>query len=178
MSAVDDNPRPAKRVRLYNDSRNLNADAEPPPSSLSTLTESPASFHSSPARPPVSHPASSSCDNTASDSPTKGSKTNKINLKVLPPAALLSSIPGLLIHPPNHKYYVLSLQLSLNALRRCLSLQALSPELECRAWTGLAEVGMRVVSGGFSQSSSEEHGWARGVEAEVCLNESAQRYLS
>ena len=170
MSAVDDNPRPAKRVRLYNDSRNLNADAEPPPSSLSTLTESPASFHSSPARPLLFH--------SASDSPAKGAKTNKMSLKVLPPAALLSSLPGLLIHPPNHKYYVLSLQLSLNALRRCLSLQALSPELECRAWTGLAEVGMRVVSGGFSQSSSEEHGWARGVEAEVCLNESAQRYLS
>ncbi len=46
-----------------------------------------------------------------------------------------------------------------------MALPALSPEIECRAWTGLAEIGMRVISGGMSQS--EEHVWAKGIESEV-----------
>ena len=57
--------------------------------------------------------------------------------------------------------------LSLTALRKCLTLPALSPEIECRAWTGLAEIGMKVISGGLSQS--EDHPWASGIEAEVRL---------
>lgn len=85
--------------------------------------------------------------------------------KLLSPAVLLVSLPGLLAHPPNHKYYVPSLMLSLAALRKCLTLSALSPEIECRAWTGLAEIGMKVISGGLSQS--EDHPWADGIESEV-----------
>lgn len=88
-------------------------------------------------------------------------------LKSVSPAVLLVSLPGLLAHPPNHKYYMPSLMLSLTALRKCLTLPALSPEIECRAWTGLAEIGMKVISGGLSQS--EDHPWANGIEAEVCL---------
>ncbi|CDO77305.1 hypothetical protein BN946_scf184753.g55 [Trametes cinnabarina] len=87
------------------------------------------------------------------------------DLKPLPPAVLLVSLPSILAHPPNHKYYVHSLVLSLSALRRCLAMPALLPDIECRAWTGLAELGMRVIAGGFSQS--EEHVWARGIESEV-----------
>ncbi|KAH9830402.1 uncharacterized protein C8Q71DRAFT_785481 [Rhodofomes roseus] len=86
-------------------------------------------------------------------------------LRPLPPAVLLVSLPALLAHPPNHKYYIPSLVLSLTALRKCLTLQGLSPEIECRAWTGLAEVGMKVISGGLSQD--EGHPWAQGIEAEV-----------
>lgn len=88
-------------------------------------------------------------------------------MKSVSPAVLLVSLPGLLAHPPNHKYYVPSLMLSLAALRKCLTLSALSPEIECRAWTGLAEIGMKVISGGLSQS--EDHPWANGIEAEVRL---------
>lgn len=88
-------------------------------------------------------------------------------LRPLPPAVLLVSLPGLLAQPPNHHLYPASLNLSLRALRRCLSLPALSPEIECRAWTGLAEIGMRVIGGGFSQH--EEHQWAHGIESEVCV---------
>ncbi|OSD01133.1 hypothetical protein PYCCODRAFT_1468829 [Trametes coccinea BRFM310] len=87
------------------------------------------------------------------------------DLKPLPPAVLLVSLPSILAHPPNHKYYVHSLVLSLKALRKCLSLPALLPDIECRAWTGLAELGMRVIAGGFSQS--QEHPWANGIESEV-----------
>ncbi|KZT02078.1 uncharacterized protein LAESUDRAFT_662657 [Laetiporus sulphureus 93-53] len=83
----------------------------------------------------------------------------------LPPAVLLVSLPALLAQPPNHRFYLQSLTLSLSALRICLSMPALSPEIECRAWTGLAEIGMKVIGGGLSQN--EEHMWAHGIEAEV-----------
>ncbi|KAH9926501.1 uncharacterized protein B0H18DRAFT_1006448 [Fomitopsis serialis] len=86
-------------------------------------------------------------------------------LRPLPPAVLLISLPALLAHPPNHKYYIPSLVLSLTALRKCLTLSGLSPEIECRAWTGLAEIGMKVISGGLSQS--EDCPWALGIETEV-----------
>ena len=41
----------------------------------------------------------------------------------------------------------------------------LTPEMECRAWTGLAEAGMRVVGGGFCEpgGGALEHGRAKGV---------------
>ena len=86
-------------------------------------------------------------------------------LTPLSPSALLLSLPRFRFLPPTHKHHPHSLHLSLLALRRCLALGpgALTPEAECRAWTGLAEVGMRVVGGGFC----EEEGWAKGVEGEV-----------
>ncbi|KAH9942974.1 hypothetical protein B0H21DRAFT_749241 [Amylocystis lapponica] len=87
------------------------------------------------------------------------------NFTPLPPAVLLVSLPSLLVHPPNHPAYVNSLCLSLTSLRRCLALGSLPPEIECRAWTGLAELGMKVISGGFSQSA--DYPWARGIESEV-----------
>ena len=86
-------------------------------------------------------------------------------LKPLPPAVLLVSLPALLAHPPTHKYYIQSICLSLCALKKCLTIPALSPEIECRAWTGLAEVGMRVIAGGLHEN--EDSPWARGIEVEV-----------
>lgn len=47
----------------------------------------------------------------------------------------------------------------------CLELKTLTPDVECRAWTGLAEVGLRVINSGFTASG--EHAWANGLEAEV-----------
>lgn len=84
-----------------------------------------------------------------------------------PPAILLLSLPGLLVHPPNHRYHVPYLFLSLRALRRCVAIEALDPGVECRAWAALAEVGMQVIEGGFSESGLAEYGWASGVEIEV-----------
>ncbi|CAL1693812.1 unnamed protein product [Somion occarium] len=98
-------------------------------------------------------------------SASTSSMTPSSSLRTVPPPVLLVSLPGLVAHPPNHRYYVLSLQISLDALRKCLCLSALSPEIECRAWTGLAELGMRVIASGFSES--EDHLWAKGIEIEV-----------
>ncbi|KAH8099856.1 hypothetical protein BXZ70DRAFT_1008833 [Cristinia sonorae] len=77
------------------------------------------------------------------------SPSTPVKLRVLQPPALLASLPGLLLaHPPNHKSYVLSLNLSLNALRKCLSMPALVAGVGMsQAWMGLAEIGMRVHRG-------------------------------
>ncbi|KAF8415813.1 hypothetical protein L210DRAFT_3494828 [Boletus edulis BED1] len=83
----------------------------------------------------------------------------------LPPPVLLLALPALLALPPSHEHYSLSLFLSLRALRTCLELRTLTPDVECRAWTGLAEVGLRVINSGFTPT--EEHAWANGIEAEV-----------
>ncbi|KAG7451717.1 uncharacterized protein BT62DRAFT_1030831 [Guyanagaster necrorhizus] len=64
-----------------------------------------------------------------------------------------------------HRYHAQSLCLSLLALRRCLSLPNLTPEVECRAWTAMVEIGMLVIDRGFSQNN--DHFWARGIEIEV-----------
>ncbi|KAH7924786.1 hypothetical protein BV22DRAFT_1034747 [Leucogyrophana mollusca] len=87
------------------------------------------------------------------------------SLAPLPPQVLLVSLPGILVHPPNHRYHAISLCISQRSLRQCLGLKALNPDVECRAWTALAEIGMKVIEGGFSES--DEHPWARGTEIEV-----------
>jgi hypothetical protein len=89
------------------------------------------------------------------------------SLRPLPPQVLLLALPALLVHPPTHENYPLSLFLSLKALRTCLELKALTADVECRAWAGLAEIGLRAIESGFSTSG--EHEWANGLEAEVSL---------
>jgi hypothetical protein len=88
-------------------------------------------------------------------------------LKPLPPAILLLSLPTLLAVPPNHPFHPESLRLSLIALHKCLSLESLPPDVECKAWATLAEVGMKVIGGGLSQN--DRCPWADGVEKEVIL---------
>ena len=83
----------------------------------------------------------------------------------IPPANLLLLLPSLLAHPPTHRHYAQSLYLSLLSFRRCLTLDSLTPEIECSAWTGLAEVGMRAMQSGFN--IEEDHPWAHGIEFEV-----------
>ncbi|KAI0756062.1 hypothetical protein C8Q80DRAFT_1090902 [Daedaleopsis nitida] len=139
---VDANPRPLKRQRIQS-----TPEPDDGHSDLEPLTPLPPS--SDPALRPD----------------FKRRTTSQEGLKPIPTALLLVSLPSLLSHPPNHKFYVHSLVLSLAALRKCLALPALSPDIECRAWTGMAELGMRVISGGWSQR--EENAWARGIELEV-----------
>ncbi|KAI6023416.1 hypothetical protein EDC04DRAFT_2934346, partial [Pisolithus marmoratus] len=86
-------------------------------------------------------------------------------LKPLPPQVLLLALPALLLHPPTHEKYALSLFLSLKAVRLCLQLPALAPDVECYAWTALAEVGMRVIKSGFCKTGAHE--WTIGLEEEV-----------
>lgn len=97
------------------------------------------------------------------DDNPRPSKRQRVELAQLPTAHLLLALPSILLHPPTHSLFPRSLHLSLVALRRCLDQPdgALTPEMECRAWTALAEVGMRVVKGGYTES------WANGIEGEV-----------
>ncbi|KAH9912151.1 uncharacterized protein BXZ73DRAFT_93243 [Epithele typhae] len=141
-SSQDLNPRPHKRQRIQ-----PHYSSSPDPLSMSDLSSLPSSFKSTPDSQPQSQPK-------------KGPK-----LKPIPTSIMLVSLPSILAHPPNHKHYIHSLVLSLTALRKCLSLPSISPQIEVRAWAGIAEIGMRVISGGFSQS--EEHPWAKDIEFEV-----------
>jgi hypothetical protein len=102
---------------------------------------------------------------SSSLTPPPGSPTPP--LRPLPPAILLLALPGLLALPPTHPDFGFSLFLSLRSLRQCLSLPAIAPDIECRAWTSLAEVGMRVMESGFC-SQEGECDWAVGIHAEVC----------
>ena len=148
-SMVDNNPRPHKRQRIHSSPTPMAAAAPSDDySDLEPLTPLPPSSDPALRRQPLSR------------APSEG------GLRLIPISILLVSLPALLAHPPNHKYYVHSLVLSLRAVRKCLTLPALPPDIECRAWTGLGELGMRVISGGFSQS--DEHVWAKGIESEVC----------
>ncbi|KAJ3845306.1 hypothetical protein F5878DRAFT_550612 [Lentinula raphanica] len=90
---------------------------------------------------------------------------SQLSLNPLPDSTLLLYLPSILIHPPNHPLHAQSLCMSLLALRRCLKLPGLNPDIECRALTALAEVGMIVLDGGFNQH--ELHVWAHGIEPEV-----------
>ncbi|KAJ8495087.1 hypothetical protein ONZ51_g1909 [Trametes cubensis] len=156
---MDENPRPLKRQRIQ------------PEPSLSAVTDDAGWSSDLTSLPSSSNPALHGHASSFSSSPLKplsqphSQPEPEPELRPLPPSVLLVNLPALLAHPPNHKYYVHSLVLSLTALRKCLALPALSPDIECRAWTGLAELGMRVIAGGFSQS--EEHVWAKGIELEV-----------
>lgn len=100
--------------------------------------------------------------------PELGIPFNPTPLTPLPVKDLLISLPGLLIYPPNHRLHAQSLCLSLLAVRKCLSLDNLTADIECRAWTALAEIGMNAIAGGFSEN--EDHLWARGIENEVCIH--------
>lgn len=97
--------------------------------------------------------------------PLSSTPTTSSPLRPLPPQVLLLALPALLAHPPTHEKYGLSLFLSLNALRQCLQLKTLAPDIECHAWTAFAEVGLRVIESGFSTSG--EHDWANKLEEEV-----------
>ena len=107
---------------------------------------------------------------------------------------LLLALPQLLAHPPTHPLYVPSLVSSLLALRTVLALGAgaLTPDVECRACAGLAEVGLKVMRDGLhlispaaaadgalagDEGEGEDDGsnaytytWAHGNELEVCLS--------
>jgi hypothetical protein len=94
----------------------------------------------------------------------KEPKIEVFHLVPLPPPHLLLALPSLLIHPPTHKYHLQSLLLSQRALRRCLALpeSELDRDIECRAWTALAEIGIGCLALGTGQESIQGE-----IEAEV-----------
>ncbi|KAF4604497.1 hypothetical protein EYR40_003271 [Pleurotus pulmonarius] len=135
VDAVEDNPRPSKRQRT-----------------------------SSPTSSPLTELASSQSVPVPTSLPTSPARSIS-TLHPIPPEILLVNLPRLIIQPPNHPRHAQSLYLALIAFRKCLQLPTLTADIECRAWTGLVEIGMRVIGGGFS--AVKELGWAQGIEAEV-----------
>ncbi|KAF8079396.1 hypothetical protein FPV67DRAFT_1664028 [Lyophyllum atratum] len=125
----DLNDRPLKRSRISSSSSSLSSSGLSSPSS--TQRSSTRATSASPCLPPSAN------DTT----PTKANPGGAA-LQRLPPATLLLALPSLLLHPPSHKLHLQSVSLAQHALRRCLALPALEPAEECRAWTGLAELGM------------------------------------
>ena len=73
----------------------------------------------------------------------------------LPRHILLLLLPQLLSHPPSHPWYPTSLLLSLSALRKCLALNGLTPDVECRACLMFAETGIKIVREGLQGRSPE-----------------------
>lgn len=59
-------------------------------------------------------------------------------------ANLLLSLPSLLLHPPTHTNHERSLALSYHALKTCNTMTSLDKTVECRAATGLAELGLLI----------------------------------
>lgn len=80
----------------------------------------------------------------ADNRPFKRQRVEPQELKYLPLDILLLSLPHLLAHPPTHRQHTHSVFLSLFALRGYLAQPNLEPNLECRAWTELAEAGFRL----------------------------------
>ncbi|KDR86097.1 hypothetical protein GALMADRAFT_235330 [Galerina marginata CBS 339.88] len=76
--------------------------------------------------------------------PFKRQKLEPTVLKPLPTDILLLSLPQLLAHPPTHRNHARANFLSSFALRKYLSLPNLEPNLECQAWTELAETGLKI----------------------------------
>lgn len=116
---------------------------------------------------PTSELAPPSCSSPLTPLPSAPERPVLSKFRPLPLPLLLLSLPAILILPPNHPLHDESLRLSVVALRRCLLIRALSPEIECRAWTTLAQVGLQVIGSQLSTSSHDCHGWARNIEAEV-----------
>ncbi|RDB22401.1 hypothetical protein Hypma_010501 [Hypsizygus marmoreus] len=77
------------------------------------------------------------------------------SLAPLPSSKLLLSLPSLLIHPPSHRLHLQSVALSQHALRRCLALPDLDHDVECRAWTALAELGLGCLEDGMKNVEGE-----------------------
>ncbi|KAG8893001.1 hypothetical protein FRC01_013820, partial [Tulasnella sp. 417] len=105
---------------------------------------------------------------------TTGSPSRSSAHTEIPDPVFLLGLPALLLHPPDHPNHVPSLRASLDALNQCISMHsslggngsgALSFEQEMQAYGMQAEIGLKVVSAGFSGHDGPE--WARGIESEI-----------
>lgn len=136
------NPRPAKRQR-----KESAPDELPELQSLDLNAPSPRTLSS---RSRQMKPASASIQ----------------RLRPLPAPVLLSSLPSLLMHPPIHRLHPTSLMLSLTSVKKLLSAPALNPDVECRAWTMWAEIGMCIIDGGYHERNDCSE-WAGKIVGEV-----------
>jgi hypothetical protein len=122
-------------------------------------------------------------------------------LENTPAATVLLALPMLVGYPPDHPMHIPGLRASLKALRSCTGLgdqtgssgerettrkrarnddgrgvvagEALTPELEVRAWMALAEVGMMAVKTRCSRWGEHDEAawqWTVGVEQDVSIS--------
>ena len=77
------------------------------------------------------------------------------NGRHIPRHVLLLLLPRLLSHPPSHPWYPTSVLLQLSALRKCLALDGLAPDIECRACLGFAETGIKFIREGLQDRLRE-----------------------
>ncbi|CAE6382948.1 unnamed protein product [Rhizoctonia solani] len=111
------------------------------------------------------------------------------NSEYTPTATILLAIPMLVSYPPDHPLHIPGLRVSLRALRQCTGLtdhndnvkrvkgdgwvahgEAMTPELEIRAWVALVEVGMMVVATRCSRWGEDDQSawdWTTGVEQDI-----------
>lgn len=116
-------------------------------------------------------PQSQRCGTTNSRKRKRGSESSPPP-RMRPPkqetsSSLLLDVPGVLVLPPNHKAYVASCILSLRVVRSYLAEGSKPQDLECRAWTALAEIGFRIIRAGWSTSDLTP--WAHKLASEVCF---------
>jgi hypothetical protein len=114
---------------------------------------------------------------SSSPSSTSSQPSPPTQLTPIPPSHLLLALPSLLIHPPTHRVHLKSLFLAQRALRQCLALpeSQLDRDVECRAWTALAEIGLRCLAMGMvpALESYEEN---IEIEVEKALTKAVGRY--
>ncbi|KAI6137963.1 hypothetical protein BKA82DRAFT_384944 [Pisolithus tinctorius] len=98
---------------------------------------------------------------------TAGSTSDIAGLEVSATPCAAPGFASASLASPDTRKISLSLFLSLKAIRLCLQLPALAPDVECHAWTAFAEVGMRDVRSGFCKTG--EHDWTRRLEEEMSM---------
>ncbi|KAJ1302990.1 hypothetical protein OPQ81_003282 [Rhizoctonia solani] len=119
----------------------------------------------------------------------KRKRLDEENAEYAPTATVLLAIPMLISYPPDHPLHIPGLRVSLRVLRRCTGLtlhndnakrvkgngwighgEAMTPELEIRAWMALAEVGMMVLGTRCSRWGLDDQvawEWTTGVEQDI-----------
>ena len=99
--------------------------------------------------------------------PAKRQKPNspspETQFSALPLPLLLLSLSNLLLHPPTHRHFPKSVYLSFLSALGCLEGGSLDVDVECRAWTAVAEVGMRMGIGGVGVEGQVESAVTQGV---------------
>ncbi|KAF6749290.1 hypothetical protein DFP72DRAFT_819114 [Ephemerocybe angulata] len=96
--------------------------------------------------------------------------TEVAKFEALPLPVLLLSLSNILLHPPTHRDYAKSLYLSTLSVLKVLEERNLDPDMECRAWTALAELGFRMGLGECGVESQVEIAITKAVSAESLKN--------
>ena len=116
-------------------------------------------------------------------SPAKRQKTeqglfaSQDSLPHLTLTSLLLSLPCLLLHPPTHTNHQRSLALSYHALKKCTIMTSLDRAVECRAATGLAELGLQIGLSSPGIKAEIQKAITKGVSGLILALNHANRHI-